>query len=60
VDRTNGVVTVSSIDITTASGLTALANGLAIGSKVEVFALPQPAGTLKAYVIVYFTGDQPS
>jgi hypothetical protein len=59
VDRTNGVVTVSPQDITTASGLAALTAGLAVNAPVKVYGLPQANGTLKAYEITYFTGDQP-
>ncbi len=56
VDRTGDVVTLTPQDITTAAGLTALTNGLTSGSKVSVSAVPQSDGTLKAYVITYFTG----
>lgn len=59
VDRTNGVVTVSPIDITTATGLTTLTNGLASGTPVKVYGVPQADGTLKAYVLRYYTGDKP-
>ena len=37
VDWTNGVVTVSPIDITTSAGLTELTNGLAAGAPVKVY-----------------------
>ena len=60
VDRTNGVVTVSPQDLTTAAGLAALTNGLHAGAKVTVSAVPQADGTLKAYVITYYTGTAPS
>ncbi len=60
VDRTNGVVTVSPQDITTSAGLTALTNGLAVGAPVKVYGIPQPDGTLRAYVITYFTGTLPT
>ena len=59
VDRTNGVVTVSPEDITTAAGLAAMTQGLMVGAKVKVDAVPQADGSLKAYVLTYFTGDQP-
>ncbi len=58
VDRTNGVVTVSPQDITTAAGLAALTSGLQAGAKVQVSAVPQADGSLKAYVINYYTGTQ--
>lgn len=59
VDRSDGVVTVSPQDITTAAGLAALTAGLQAGTKVQVSAVPQSDGTLKAYVISYFTGTPP-
>ena len=60
VDRTNGVVTVSPVDITTSTGLTTLTNGLSVGTPVKVYGVPQLDSTLKTYVLVYFTGDQPT
>jgi Domain of unknown function (DUF4382) len=60
VDRTNGIVTVSPIDITTNTGLADLKAGLGVGAPVKVYAIPQGDGTLKAYVIAYFTGEMPS
>jgi hypothetical protein len=60
VDRTNGIVTVSPIDITSSTGLADLKAGLAVGAPVKVYAIPQGDGMLKAYVIAYFTGEMPS
>jgi hypothetical protein len=60
VDRTNGVVTVSPIDITTADGLASLTSGLAMGAPVKVYGVPQADGSLRAYVLTYFTGDMPA
>ncbi|MEO8925130.1 MAG: hypothetical protein ABI330_20285 [Caldimonas sp.] len=48
VDRSNGVVTVSPQDITTAAGLAAFTSGLQVGAD----------GSLKAYAINYFIGAQ--
>ena len=59
VDRTNGVVTISPQDVTTPAGLAALTQGLAVGASVKVGAVPQADGSLKAYVLTYFTGDLP-
>lgn len=59
VDRTNGVVTVSPQDITTAAGLAAMTHGLMVGAKVKVDAVPQTDGSLRTQVLTYFTGDQP-
>ena len=58
VDRSNGVITVSPQDITSAAGLAAFTRGLQAGAKVQVSAVPQADGTLKAYVVNYFTGTQ--
>ena len=59
VDRTNGTVTVSPIDITTSTGLADLTGGLAANAPVRVWGVPQ-ATAVKAYVLAYFTGDMPS
>ena len=59
VDRSNGVITVSPIDVTTSSGLAAITAALVAGTPVKVYGVPQ-AGSLKAYVLVYFTGMVPS
>jgi uncharacterized protein DUF4382 len=59
VDFTGGVVTVSPIDITTPAGLMTLTNGLAVGTKVGLSGIAQSDGTLKAYVITYFTNTTP-
>ena len=60
VDYTGGIVTVSAIDITTSSGLASLTAGLAGGAPVKVYGVPQADGTLKAYVLAYFTGQAPA
>jgi Domain of unknown function (DUF4382)/Domain of unknown function (DUF5666) len=60
IDRTNGVVTVSPVDITTSAGLQDLTDGLAAGAPVRVYGTPQADSTLKAYVIAYFTGEMPA
>jgi hypothetical protein len=59
VDRSNGTVSVSPIDITTASGLSTLTNALVAGTPVKVFGTPQADGTYRAYALLYFTGTQP-
>ena len=59
VDRSNGVVTISPIDITSANGLAAITAGLIAGAPVKVYGVPQADGTLKAYVLVYYTGTMP-
>jgi hypothetical protein len=61
VDRTNNVVTVSPIDITTSTGLATLTSGLVAGTTpVKVYGVPQANGSLNAYVLAYYTGDNPS
>jgi hypothetical protein len=60
VDRSNDTVSVSPIDITTASGLSTLTTALVAGAPVKVFGTPQADGTYQAYVLVYFTGTQPA
>jgi hypothetical protein len=60
VDRTNGVVTISPEDLTSSAGQSALAAGLAVGAPVKVYAVPQADGTLRAYVLVYYTGTLPT
>ena len=59
VDRTNGVVTVSAVDITTPAGQTTIATNLVAGTPVKVYGIPQSNGTIKAYVVIYFTGTAP-
>jgi hypothetical protein len=56
VDRTSLVVTVSPVDITTAAGQTTVTNNLVATTPVKVFGVPQADGSIKAYVVTYFTG----
>jgi len=56
VDRTGGIVSVSSVDITTSAGLSSLTTGLGVGVPVKVYGVPLADGSLRAYVITYFTG----
>lgn len=60
VDFSGGIVTISPIDVTTSSGVAALTTGLASGTPVKVYGLPQADGTLRAYVLAYFTGEAPA
>jgi hypothetical protein len=60
VDRTNGIVTVSAVDITTSAGQTTITNNLLAGTPVKVFGIPQANATIKAYVVIYFTGTMPT
>jgi hypothetical protein len=59
VDRTNGIVTVSAVDITTSAGQTTITNNLIAGTPVKVYGIPQANDTIKAYVVIYFTGTMP-
>jgi hypothetical protein len=59
VDHSNGTVSVSPIDVTSASGLSTLTDALIAGTPVKVFGTPQADGTYRAYVLIYFTGTQP-
>lgn len=56
VDRTGGVVTISPVDLSSTAGQTTAENNLVSGTPVKVFGVPQPDGSIKAYVVVYFTG----
>ncbi len=59
VDRSNGTVSISPVDITTASGLSTLAGALTTGTPVKVYGTAQSDGTLRAYTLLYFTGTEP-
>ena len=60
VDRTGTVVTITPIDITTTAGQTTLTTDLVTTTPVKVFGVPQVAGTIKAYVVLFFTGTAPT
>jgi hypothetical protein len=60
VDRTNGIVTVSPIDITTPGGLSTLTQALVAGAPVKVYGVPTGGSALMVYVLFYFTGDTPA
>ena len=57
IDTSNGIVTVSPQDLT-GSGLATVSAALIAGTPVKVFGVPQPGGTIKAYVLFYLTGPQ--
>jgi Domain of unknown function (DUF4382) len=56
VDRTNGVVTVTPQDITSSAGLNAISTNLVNATPVKIYGVPQADGSIKAYVVFYFTG----
>jgi hypothetical protein len=60
IDRSGALLTISPIDVTTPAGLAAISAGLTAGAPVKVFGVPQPDGTLKAYVLAYYTGMMPA
>jgi hypothetical protein len=61
VDRTGQVVTVTPQDITTSQGLANISAALSVvGTPVKVFGVPQVDGTVRAYVLFYFTGTAPT
>jgi hypothetical protein len=61
VDRTGQVVTVTPQDITTSQGLANITAALSVvGTPVKVFGVPQADGTVRAYVLFYFTGTAPA
>jgi hypothetical protein len=60
VDRTNAIVTISPIDITSSSGLTTFTNALTADTPVKVYGIAQADGTLSAYVVTYYTGTMPA
>jgi len=56
VDRTGGIVTVSPVDITTPAGQTTIQTNLVANTPVKVFGVPQANGSVKGYVVLYYTG----
>ena len=60
VDDTGGVVSVSAVDITTTAGQNTITTNLVAGTPVKVFGIPQANNTIKAYVVIYYTGVLPS
>ncbi len=60
VDFTNGVITISPVDISTTAGQNTLSTNLVTGTPVKVYGVPQSNGSIKDYVLFYFTGVAPS
>jgi len=64
VNRSNGAVTVTPLDLSDPPQFNSFTNNLTAGTLVKVWGVPQPAGTaasgaLKAYVIIYYAGTLP-
>jgi len=60
VDRTNNIVTITPVDITTTAGQNTLSDNLVTATLVKVYGVPQANGSIKAYVVIYFTGVKPT
>ncbi len=60
VNRTGNIVTITPVDITTGAGQTTLTNNLLAGTTVKVYGVPQANGSIKTYVLFYFTGVTPT
>ena len=60
VDRNNGIITISPVDLTTSAGQNTVQTNLNLGTPVKVFGVPQINGSIKAYVFFYFTGTAPA
>lgn len=56
VSWSNGVLTITPVDVTTTAGQNTLATNLVTGTPVKVYGIPQANGTINAYVLSYFTG----
>jgi len=50
-------VQVIPVDITTGPGQIKIENDLKAGTPVKVYGIPQPDGSIKGYVVIYFTGS---
>ena len=60
VDRTNGIITISPVNLATQAGLNTVQTNVTPGTPVKVFGVPQTDGSIKAYVFFYFTGTMPT
>jgi hypothetical protein len=54
------IVTISPVDITTTVGQATLTTNLIAATPVKVYGVPQADGSIKAYVLIYFTGAKPA
>jgi hypothetical protein len=60
VDFTNGVFTVSPVDVSASAGQSILSTNLVANTPVLANGIPQPDGTIKDYVLLYYTGSAPA
>jgi hypothetical protein len=58
-DREHGNLTMTPLDITSASGLAQLSAALEPGTYVKVFAVPKSSDLVQAYTLLYYTGINP-
>ena len=56
VDWSGGFFTISPVDITTSAGQNTLTTNLVANTPVKVYGIPQADGSIKCYVLSYFTG----
>jgi hypothetical protein len=59
ISRVNDVVTVKALDVTNATDLATLTTDLKVGATVKAYGVPKLDGTIGAYVLNVFTGEQP-
>lgn len=59
VDMSSGIITITPQDLTSSAGLTAVSQALVNGTLVKAFGIPQADGTIKGYVLFYYTGTLP-
>ena len=55
VDRQGGIITITPQDISVPATLAAVGANLAVNVPVKIFGVPQPDGSIKAYVLFYYT-----
>jgi len=60
IDFSGGIFTISPVDVSTTAGQTTLTNNLVANTPVKVYGIPQADGTIKDYVLFYFTGVAPN
>jgi hypothetical protein len=60
VDFTSGVFTVSPVDVSTPAGQSTLSTNLVANTPVLANGIPQADGTIKDYVLFYYTGAAPA
>lgn len=60
VDFTNGAFIVTPVDVTSTTGQNTLSTSLVTSTPVLTYGIPQANGTVKDYVLFYFTGVVPA